>query len=112
LGIEPIRPPAVPDFLSDLYPYTEKVWGIPCNMIGAQWAAQRIRGLSLRVAVMNMLFGRFKRDKKTVKTVIDEFEYPRLGAERSGRRFKTSSSGAAAPWGFTHMCGARSRQCL
>jgi protoporphyrinogen oxidase len=58
--------------------YTEKVWGIPCNTIGAQWAAQRIKGLSLTTAVMNMLFGRFG-NKGTIKTLIDEFEYPRLG---------------------------------
>ena len=35
--------------------YTEKVWGIPCNRIGAQWAAQRIKGLSLKTAVISML---------------------------------------------------------
>ena len=36
--------------------YTEKVWGIPCEQLGAQWAAQRIKGLSLLTAVVNMLF--------------------------------------------------------
>ena len=41
--------------------YTEKVWGIPCHTISAQWAAQRIKGLSLWTAVTSMLFGRFKR---------------------------------------------------
>jgi protoporphyrinogen oxidase len=61
--------------------YTEKVWGIPCNRIGAQWAAQRIKGLSLVTAVINMLFGGLKKrgDKKQIKTLIEEFEYPRLG---------------------------------
>ena len=60
--------------------YTEKVWGIPCRTISAQWAAQRIKGLSLRTAVINMLFPRLNRRKgQTVKTLIDEFEYPRLG---------------------------------
>jgi protoporphyrinogen oxidase len=58
--------------------YTEKVWGIPCKTIGAQWAAQRIKGLSLTTAVLNMLFGRFGK-KGQIKTLIDEFEYPRLG---------------------------------
>ncbi|HEY7502243.1 MAG TPA: NAD(P)/FAD-dependent oxidoreductase [Vicinamibacterales bacterium] len=60
--------------------YTEKVWGIPCNRIGAQWAAQRIKGLSLFTAVVNMLFGSMKRGgSKQIKTLIEEFEYPRLG---------------------------------
>jgi protoporphyrinogen oxidase len=56
--------------------YTEKVWGIPCSEIGAQWAAQRIRGLSLWTALVNMLRGDAGGH---VKTLIHEFEYPRLG---------------------------------
>src|SRR5437867_3687436 len=40
--------------------YTEKVWGIPCDRIGAQFAAQRIKDLSLWTAVTSMLFGRFR----------------------------------------------------
>jgi protoporphyrinogen oxidase len=60
--------------------YTEKVWGIPCKRISAQWAAQRIKGLSLRTTVLNMLFPRRnRRAGQTIKTLIDEFEYPRLG---------------------------------
>jgi protoporphyrinogen oxidase len=60
--------------------YTEKVWGIPCRTISAQWAAQRIKGLSLRTAVINMIFPWLnRRPGQTVKTLIDEFEYPRLG---------------------------------
>src|SRR5262249_59212155 len=38
--------------------YTEKVWGIPCSKIAAEWAAQRIRGLSLRSAVQSMFVKR------------------------------------------------------
>ncbi len=57
--------------------YTEKVWGCPCSNIGADWAAQRIKGLSLGGAVRNALFGTSK--KNAVKTLIDEFKYPRLG---------------------------------
>ena len=56
--------------------YTEKVWGIPCDQISAQWAAQRIRGLSLPRAMWNAVFA--QRDG-TVKTLIQQFEYPRLG---------------------------------
>ena len=57
--------------------YTEKVWGIPCSEIGADWAAQRIKGLSLGEAVKNAILGSSK--KSTVKTLIEEFKYPRLG---------------------------------
>jgi protoporphyrinogen oxidase len=68
--------------------YTEKVWGIPCNTIGAQWGAQRIKGLSLRTAVTSMLFGRFKRSGSgQIKTLIDEFEYPRYGPGMMWERF-------------------------
>ena len=60
--------------------YTEKVWGIPCTSLSARWAAQRIMGLSLASAVVNMLAPTLnRRSGKTIKTLIDEFEYPRLG---------------------------------
>jgi protoporphyrinogen oxidase len=55
--------------------YTEKVWGISCAELRAEWAAQRIRGLSLKTALLSM----FLRPKKTIKTLIEEFHYPRLG---------------------------------
>jgi protoporphyrinogen oxidase len=55
--------------------YTEKVWGVPCTEIRAEWAAQRIKGLSLYSAVVNALF----KQKEVIKTLIDEFNYPRLG---------------------------------
>ena len=57
--------------------YTEKVWGIPPHTIGAQWAAQRIKGLSLASAVRHMLFPAGKGG--TARTLIEEFDYPRLG---------------------------------
>ena len=60
--------------------YTEKVWGMPTNEISADWAAQRIKGLSLVNAVTSALFGGFAKGKgKVIKTLIDRFEYPRLG---------------------------------
>ncbi|MBI3694204.1 MAG: NAD(P)/FAD-dependent oxidoreductase [Acidobacteria bacterium] len=60
--------------------YTEKVWGIPCTEIQAEWAAQRIKGLSLTSAIKNALFGELGRTKEQIiKTLIDEFEYPRHG---------------------------------
>jgi protoporphyrinogen oxidase len=58
--------------------YTEKVWGIPCDKIGAQWAAQRIKGLSLVTAVLNAIRGN-RGGGDQIKTLIEEFEYPRLG---------------------------------
>jgi protoporphyrinogen oxidase len=55
--------------------YTEKVWGMRCEEIGAQWAAQRISGLSLRTAVADML----RRGSGGQRTLVTEFQYPRLG---------------------------------
>ena len=56
--------------------YTEKVWGIPCTEITAQWAAQRIKGLSLWTAAREMLRG---NGRSGIRTLIDKFTYPRLG---------------------------------
>ncbi len=62
-------------FLTFFKAYTEKVWGISCSELKAEWAAQRIKDLSLKTAVLSM----FVKPKKTIKTLIEEFEYPRLG---------------------------------
>ena len=59
--------------------YTEKVWGMSCNEISADWAAQRIKGLSLWKAVLNALLPQRGKGGATIKTLIDTFEYPRLG---------------------------------
>ncbi|MEO6229374.1 MAG: NAD(P)/FAD-dependent oxidoreductase [Ferruginibacter sp.] len=61
--------------------YTEKVWGIPCKEISADWAAQRIKGLSLSSAIKNALIKPKKTgDKdKIIKTLIDTFRYPKYG---------------------------------
>lgn len=58
--------------------YTEKVWGIPCTEISADWARQRIKGLSLFKAFLNMVSVKMSRPLK-VKSLIGEFSYPRLG---------------------------------
>lgn len=56
--------------------YTEKVWGIPCTEIRAEWVAQRITNLTFFVALKNAIF----KPKTTVaKTLIDKFDYPRYG---------------------------------
>ena len=60
--------------------YTEKVWGIPCSEITAEWAAQRIKGLSLTVLLKDVFLGQPSGNKgAVVKTLINEFDYPRLG---------------------------------
>jgi protoporphyrinogen oxidase len=61
--------------------YTEKVWGMSCKEISADWAAQRIKGLSLATAVRNALLPQRKpKDRSAVvKTLIDTFRYPRRG---------------------------------
>ncbi len=55
--------------------YTEKVWGIPTSELSAEWAAQRIKDLDLKAAVLSM----FIRPKNTIQTLIEEFHYPRRG---------------------------------
>ena len=57
--------------------YTEKVWGIPCTEISKDWAAQRIRGLSLIEAVKHAVFT--PKANSQIKTLIKTFSYPRLG---------------------------------
>jgi protoporphyrinogen oxidase len=57
--------------------YTEKVWGHPPSEMPADWAAQRVKNLSLSTAVINALTP--KRNQKDVTSLIEEFQYPRLG---------------------------------
>jgi len=59
--------------------YTEKVWGMSCTEISADWAAQRIKNLDLATALKNALFGSRSRDDELVTSLIDHFQYPRLG---------------------------------
>lgn len=63
--------------------YTEKVWGIACTEIRADWAAQRIKGLSLGKAVINALVG-----SNDTKTLIKSFTYPILGPGQMWERFQ------------------------
>jgi protoporphyrinogen oxidase len=62
--------------------YTEKVWGMSCKEISADWAAQRIRGLSLGSAIRNAILPRMLRPQRrhsTIKTLVTQFRYPRKG---------------------------------
>src|SRR5438045_162523 len=56
--------------------YTEKVWGVPCTEVRAEWAAQRIKGLSFFSAAKAAFLGN-KGNK--IKSLIDRFQYPRYG---------------------------------
>ncbi len=57
--------------------YTEKVWGVPATAIQADWAAQRIKNLSLGKAIVNALLP--KRNQKEITSLIEEFQYPKYG---------------------------------
>lgn len=56
--------------------YTEKVWGVPANKIGSDWAAQRIKSLSLSKAIINAFY---KSKTEVITTLIDSFQYPKYG---------------------------------
>lgn len=62
--------------------YTEKVWGKPCREISAEWGAQRVKGVSLRKAIMDFFLKRFSKGHtgKNVETsLIEQFFYPKFG---------------------------------
>ncbi len=59
--------------------YTEKVWGIPCHEISADWAEQRIKNLDLVAAVRNALLGHGSHKGEVVSSLIDRFHYPAFG---------------------------------
>ncbi len=63
--------------------YSEKVWGLDCSMISAEWVERRIQGLSLAKAVRNAFFHVSGRD---VPTLVDSFTYPQLGIGRISDR--------------------------
>ena len=95
-ALRPIRPEkTLEDFLINRFgrhlygtffkSYTEKVWGVPCDQISAEWGAQRIKGLSLRKALVHHLkkiFGKRSAEisqKDTETSLIEKFLYPKLG---------------------------------
>ncbi len=61
-------------YMHFFHSYTRKVWGIPPSEIRADWAAQRIKNLSLPKAVWNAISG-----ANDTTSLIEEFQYPRLG---------------------------------
>jgi protoporphyrinogen oxidase len=73
-------------YLTFFKSYTEKVWGVPCNEISAEWGAQRIKGLSITKAIAHFLKKRFAAkpagdiaQKETETSLIERFMYPKLG---------------------------------
>src|SRR5205814_8149411 len=72
-------------YLTFFKSYTEKVWGVPCKKISAEWGAQRIKGLSITKALAHMIGSLLPKRKtglaqKSVETsLIDRFMYPKLG---------------------------------
>jgi len=78
--------------------YTEKVWGVPCNRISAEWGAQRIKGLSVRATLRHALRKAWKSDsrdltqKGTETSLIEQFLYPKFGPgqmwEETARRIR------------------------
>lgn len=70
--------------------YTEKVWGIPCTEISADWAAQRIKNLSLKEALRNAFLGfKHDRDGSALTSLIEQFHYPRFGPGMMWERCQT-----------------------
>jgi protoporphyrinogen oxidase len=82
--------------------YTEKVWGIPGSEIRSEWAAQRIRDLSLRTALLAVLG--LGRSRPT--TLIEEFRYPRLGPGQMWEAFARAADERGVPTRF----GARAAE--
>jgi protoporphyrinogen oxidase len=77
--------------------YTEKVWGIPCTKISADWAAQRIKNLSLKQALRNALFGaKHGIDGQTLTSLIEQFHYPRFGPGMMWERCESLVAGCGS----------------
>lgn len=71
-------------YLTFFKSYTEKVWGVPCDQISAEWGAQRIKGLSIKTALLHFLKKALPAstdiNQKNVETsLIERFMYPKLG---------------------------------
>jgi protoporphyrinogen oxidase len=80
--------------------YTEKVWGVPTSQLSADWAAQRIQGLSLFKAVRNAFRLGAGGPGSVIKTLIDTFDYPRLGP---GQMWEKAAADVAAGGGSVQL---------
>ena len=85
--------------------YTEKVWGVPCAEISAEWGAQRIKGLSISKALWHAVSKPFKggadtAQKNTETSLIERFLYPRLGP---GQMWEAATDRIVAAGGQVHL---------
>ncbi len=85
--------------------YTEKVWGVPCSQISAEWGAQRIKGLSISKAIAHAIRKPFAglRDtaqKSTETSLVERFLYPKFGP---GQMWESTASRVAAAGGEVHL---------
>jgi protoporphyrinogen oxidase len=85
--------------------YTEKVWGVPCSQISAEWGAQRIKGLSITKALAHALRKPFIRagdtaQKSTETSLVERFLYPKLGP---GQMWEHVASRVIAAGGEVHL---------
>ena len=85
--------------------YTEKVWGVPCGEISAEWGAQRIKGLSISKAIAHALRTPFRSQadraqKGTETSLIERFLYPKLGP---GQMWEEVSRRIGARGGEVHL---------
>jgi protoporphyrinogen oxidase len=94
-------------YLTFFQSYTEKVWGVPCNEISAEWGAQRIKGLSLKGVATHFLKKTFKRkrsgniaQKETETSLIEKFLYPKFGP---GQLWEHAADMVRASGGEIHM---------
>jgi protoporphyrinogen oxidase len=106
-------------YLTFFKSYTEKVWGVPCDQISAEWGAQRIKGVSLRKALahgLKKLTGRSAEDvrqKDSETSLIEKFLYPKLGPgqlwEEVARRVTAGGGEILTGWTVCriHVAGER-----
>ena len=85
--------------------YTEKVWGVPCRDISAEWGAQRIKGLSVAKAIAHALTSHFRSasdaaQKGTETSLIERFLYPKFGP---GQMWEEVARRVAALGGVVHL---------
>jgi protoporphyrinogen oxidase len=85
--------------------YTEKVWGVPCKEISAEWGAQRIKGLSVAKAIAHALSSPFRSSsdaaqKGTETSLIERFLYPKFGP---GQMWEEVSRRVTALGGVVHL---------
>jgi protoporphyrinogen oxidase len=89
--------------------YTEKVWGVPCSEISAEWGAQRIKGVSIRKALQHAINQATRKNKKTSgdiaqkdteTSLIEQFLYPKYGP---GQLWEEVARQVQAMGGIIHM---------